>query len=149
MSEKSTTLQLPVELTEAQKTETNAELAKEMLLKKALDTQIAECKEATKTHDGNIALKLKELEDNTKFAPVKCNLILYPDEIVKAGSPQIISERNDYDHDFDFTGIKRLIREDTNGVVDELQMQPGDFQTDLDLDSKDDGKAKDKKTKKA
>ncbi len=148
MSNKSTTLQLPIELTPAEKVDTNAELAKELLLRKALETTIAECKEAIKTHDGNIALRLKELEDNTKLAQVKCEWILYPDEVVKKNSPQIISGAADFTHYDGFTGLKRLIRVDTGGIIDELQMMPDDFQTELPLEGKD-AKPKDKKTKKA
>lgn len=142
-------LQLPVELTEAQRIEINAKLAHELLLKKAKDTEIAQCKEAIKTHDGNIALNLKELEDNARLGSVRCDWILYPDEVVKQGSPQIISEQNDFTHDEEFTGIKRLIREDTKGIVDELPMVFEDFQANLDLEDKDAKKSKDKKTKKA
>ena len=145
MNEKSTTLQLPVELTDEQRIEINAKLAHELLLKKAKDTEIAECKEGIKTHEGNIALNLKELEDNARLAQVACNWILYPDEVVKSGSPQILDEKNDFEHLDGFTGLKRLIREDTQGIVDELEMEPDDFQTDLDLDEKNDDKKANKK----
>ena len=146
MSTKPTTLQLPVELTEPQRIEINAKLAKELLLKKAKDKEIVDCKEAIKTHDGNIAMGLQELEDNARLDQVKCDWILYPDEVVKHGSPQIISEnKDDFTHEESFTGIKRLIREDTKGIVDEIQMDPMDFQQELPLEEKDAGK-KTKKT---
>jgi len=56
--------------------------------------------------------------------------------VVKQGSPQILSGKMDFDHDEDFTGIKRLIREDTNAIVDEIPMEPGDFQSELSLEEK-------------
>jgi len=145
MQEKSTTLQLPVELTEAQRIEINAKLAQELMSNEAIKKNINECKEAIKTHEGNIALCLIELFNNARLAQVACNWILYPEEVVKSGSPQILDEKNDFEHLEGFTGLKRLIREDTQGIVDELEMDPEDYQTDLDLE---DGKAKNKKAKK-
>ena len=149
MSRKTETLQLPVELTEIQRIEINAKVAKELLLKRAKDAEIVGCKEAIKTHDGNIELGLKELEDNARLDQVKCEWILYPDEVVKKGSPQIISGEMDFTHDEDFTGIKRLIRDDTTAIVDEVPMMPGDFQAELPLEGEDEKFTKGKKTKKA
>ena len=145
MSKKSTDLQLPVKLTEAERIEINAGLARELLANNKYIKEIADSKEAIKTHEGNIALALKELEDNTRWAQVRCEWILYPVEVVKKGSPQIISEQNDFTHDDGFTGIKRLIREDTKGIVDEIEMDPLDFQHELPLEEMDGNK----KTKKA
>jgi len=62
MSKKSTTLLLPVELTEVERIEINAKLARELLLKKALNAEIAGCKDAIKTHDGNIELSLRIMQ---------------------------------------------------------------------------------------